>query len=288
MKPIIKKRTHYSVMLMRDDREVRSFRIRGGILRFLALFFLLLIVAGGAGIGAGIHYWKQISALLPLYQESERLLADTRVELTELRSFKAVTMAQNNGTQPPAQNNEVGAAVAESTLFATSNAAAGNAASNSSSLAAATANATATPERNSPDAAVETAASFPPPRASALPKISDENSPIHISEFSAQALNNQYLRIRYTLSVPERGQDGRPVSGLTRYAALLADGSRVELSPNSPGSSRFSISYMKPISTNVRLPQGHLTPEVQGVDVFIETADGTLYSQSYAFPSEAP
>ena len=66
MKRIIKKRTHYSVMLMRDDREVRSFRMRGGVLRFLIILLLLLLASGGAGIGMGVYFWKQIAILPPL------------------------------------------------------------------------------------------------------------------------------------------------------------------------------------------------------------------------------
>jgi hypothetical protein len=284
MKRIIKKRTHYSVMLMRDDREVRSFRMRGGVLRFLVILLLLLLASGGAGIGMGVYFWKQIAILLPRYQENERILADARIELTELRSFKAVTMAQKNGTQPLAQNNEVGALAADPVLSAQIAANATGAVS-SAPDGQPVANATLMPEKTPSD--TETAA-LSPPSASALPQISQEECPVRINEFSAQSLNNQTLRIRYNLSVPDGGSDGRPVSGLTRYVAILADNSRVELIPNNPGGSRFSINYMKPMFSNARLPQGHLVAEVRSLDVLIETTDGTLYGQNYAFPSVTP
>jgi hypothetical protein len=266
-------------MLMRDDREVRSFRIKSGILRFLIILFLLLLATGGTGIGIGVYYWKQIALLLPRYEESQRALADTRIELMELRSFKAVAMAQNNGTQPLAQNEEVETAEPARSVPAT-------AVANATALAPAADNATLTTAPADDSAGLT--AFLSPLAASALPQISDENCPIRINDFSAQALNNQSLRIRYNLSVPDGGAEGRPVSGLTRYVAVLADGSRLDLLPNNPGSSRFSINYMKPISTSVRLPQGHLVPEIRGVNVLVETMDGTLYGQNYAFPSGSP
>jgi hypothetical protein len=205
----------------------------------------------------------------------------------ELRSFKAVVMAQNNGTQILVKNDEVGAEVPESAVLADVTDIPGDGIS-PAVASPPDVNATLAPEVAPPQAVAGTEASPSPLLASALPQITSDDCPLRINDFSAQALNNQYLRIRYNLSVLDGGSEGRPVAGLTRYAAVLEDGSRVDLTPSNPGSSRFSINYMKPMSSNARLPQGRLTTDVRGVDVFIETADGTVYGQSYAFPSEAP
>ncbi|MDR1359419.1 MAG: hypothetical protein LBJ82_00410, partial [Deltaproteobacteria bacterium] len=165
-------------MLMRDDREVRSFRIKSSILRFLVFLFLFLLTAGGAGIWVGVHYWKRIAVLLPQYEENERILAETRVELMELRSFKAVFMAQNNGTSHQAQNDEVGVADSALSVNSPGNATLPSSGLDASALASSSAAlpaANATPVLTPTEADAAPAGAFPPSdrATTALPRISD-------------------------------------------------------------------------------------------------------------------
>ena len=111
MKPRIKKQTYYSVLLMRDDGDVRSFRMKNTTLRFLVSLFLVFLVMGAGGIGVGIHYWKRFSEFMPEFREKDRALAETNNEVQDLRNFKAVVMAQSNCTIPMTMNTEVGAGI---------------------------------------------------------------------------------------------------------------------------------------------------------------------------------
>jgi hypothetical protein len=201
-----------------------------------------------------------------------------------------VVIAQNNGTIPVTKNDEVGAilppllsdvsAVAASPDSSPAEANA-TAAGQTAPLSSA-ANAT---QASAPD---RTPAIIPDDPASYPPLISSKSCPVRINDFSVQVLNNQFLRIRYNLSVPGGGETRGPVIGLARYAARLADGTTVDLLPTNPGTVRFSINYMKPMSASVRLPQGSHISNIREVDVFIEIAEGGTYKEPYPVSLEIP
>ena len=308
MKPVIKKQTYYSLLLMRDDGGVRSVRMKNTTLRFLLVLFFLFIFVGGAGIGMGFHYWKRYAEFIPEYREKERILAEALPELIRLQGVEAVLLAQNNGSMPMAMNTEVGVDTPDSVLLtaqangngshnngardngtaATTTAAADAVTGNSTitGLAADSQNATAV---FSGDAAAQveifTAQTDAGPDAPA--SISGENSPVRVNEFSAQATSQHTLRIRYDLSVSrfaETGQDNGPISGSAKYVAVFSNGTRLDLAQNNPSNARFAISRMKPMMATSRLPQGYTTGDIQRVDVLIEVNGDGVYTERFPFP----
>ena len=300
MKAVIKKQTHYSLLLMRDDGEVRSFRMKNTTLRFLGILLMSFLMTGAGGVWVGYHYWKRYSDFIPEYREQERALADLSAELQQLRNIRAVVMAQNNGAVPVAMNTEVGLNAPDATAAAVNggslvNGTSRNGDAGTGSLAPAvsgSANTAAGLPENlggavNATSTGETAASGEPASAGTVPSLSEDTSPVRVNEFSAQATSQQTLRIRYDLSVSQladTGQEGGPVVGSAKYVALFTNGTRMDLAQQSPVNSRFAISRMKPMMASSRLPQGYSTAEITSVDVVIELAGGAVYRETYPFP----
>jgi hypothetical protein len=289
MKPVIKKQTYYSVVLMRDDGNVRSFRIKNTALRVLVILCLFFFVAGGTGLWAGIHYWKRYNEFLPEYKERERILAESYQELAYLRNLKAVVTAQNPNGFPLTMNNELGvdapSGVASTMPLTNQN---GTLTQSANATLAGSAEVTVAVGESIPPATEATPEHPATQEAQAhLPRTTDAGSPVRINGFTAQPSGQQSLRVRYTLSVAqymESGQDSDTVSGLARYVAIFNDGTRVDLDPQVQGNSRFSISRMKQMSIIARLPQGYTTEDVKDLDIFIELVDGPTFQDTYSFP----
>jgi hypothetical protein len=294
MKPVIKKQTYYSLLLMRDDGGVRSIRMKNTTLRFLVILFFLFIFTGGAGIGLGVHYWKRYAEFIPEYREKERALAEALPELIRLQSIEAVLLEQSNGTLSMTMNTELGVETPDSVLLTAQ--ANGNASRGNNATAETAANATvadiqadsrnATAPLSNATAQTDTVASQTAAEPG-VPAISGENSPVRVNEFSAQATSQQSLRIRYDLSVSrfaETGQDNGPISGSAKYIVVFSNGTRLDLPQNNPSNARFAISRMKPMMATSRLPQGYSTADIQQVDVFIEVNGDGVYAERFSFP----
>jgi hypothetical protein len=105
-----------------------------------------------------------------------------------------------------------------------------------------------------------------------------EGSPLRVNEFSARNAGSLRLRINYELSTMTDGQ--RTVVGTARYAAVTADGTRVDLPMQDPDNSRFAIARMKSMQNTVRLPAGLRPDGIASIDILIEVAD-TVYRGTY-------
>ena len=290
MKPVIKKQTHYSLLLMRDDAEARTFRVHGKFLRFLIWFFLLLLVCGGGSIYGGLHYWNKYRVLVERYDIQEREANEMRLQLEQLVAYKTVLNA-SNATMPVARHTEVGlsapaspnrnatAAASTANATATVNATrrgnatlpgAGNATLRSSN---ATRQANATSGRSGN-------ATGPQPQEPALPSLSSNDSPLRITGFNGKATGQQRLRISYELST-EGNEEQRMISGMARYFAVFSNGTRLELSAYDSDGSRFSITRMKLMQSSARLPQGYRAGDVEKIDVVIELSEGKRFEDRY-------
>jgi hypothetical protein len=291
--PVIKKQTHYNLLLMRDDSEARTFRLHGNLLRFLLYFLILLLLAGSAGIAGGVYYFGKYRALSAKHGEREKELAEVKLQLERLANLESL-LAARNGNPLQAKNEEVGAspvaarqqnATARNDSVASRNASmggltailpAGNAtapllaasAVNATSVASAASSANAT--------AVSGAAQ------SASKSLESEDSPVRISMFSARAGGPQRLRISYELSTANP-EELRTVSGAVRYYAVFANGTRLELPLQDIDGTRFSILRMKPMQNLARLPQGHSTSDIASIDLYVDIADGESFHQTFPF-----
>lgn len=109
MKPVIKKQTHYTLLLMKDDSNARTFRLHSSVLRFLICFFLALLIGGGAGIAGGLHYWHKYRQLSSRHDALDRETAEIRLQLERLSNLECLLVASNGTPAPQTRNEEVGA-----------------------------------------------------------------------------------------------------------------------------------------------------------------------------------
>lgn len=306
--PVIKKQTHYNLLLMRDDSEARTFRLHGNLLRFFLIFLFCLMLAGSIGIAGGIYYFGKYRILNAKHNEQERELAETRLQLERLANFESL-LAARNGTMLQAKNEEVGAspapggrqhnatgrnatlalsdtapgadnAMADGNATGASLWAAGDVRQSNATAAGATgagqSNATAA------NADADATASADVSAQSKAKSLSDPDCPVRTDGFTARAGGAQRLHISYELSTTNP-EEQRTVSGIVRHYATFTNGTRLELPLQDIDGTRFSILRMKPIQSSVRLPSGYSTGSIESIDLFIDIAGGGTFHQAYPF-----
>lgn len=79
-----------SLILMSDDGKVRRLRFRAVFLRLVAAVWILLVLAGGAGIWIGWKAWEYRRSWENDRYHLERELADNRVHLERLSNMEAL------------------------------------------------------------------------------------------------------------------------------------------------------------------------------------------------------
>jgi hypothetical protein len=283
MKPVIKKQTHYNILFMTDDGDAKTYRMRGGLLRFLFLFPLVLTLVGGAVVAAGVHYAKNYLELRSGYAQQEKEISEMRLQLERLTNLETLLSASSgSGAMPLAKHEEVGAAgpVGRSGNATTTDAApAAQAFSNATSGAAdpdpaapQTVADDAAPAPDNGAAPADAAVSPAAETVSTLPLLSSEESPVRISNFSGRPIGQQRVRIRYELSA-SNNEEGKMLSGLARHFAIFTNGERAELPSQDNADIRFAITRMKPMEATARLPQGYETKDIKQIDVVIVVED---------------
>ncbi|MDR1684890.1 MAG: hypothetical protein LBR82_00340 [Desulfovibrio sp.] len=305
MKPVIKKQTHYRVLLMRDDKESRTFSVRCGLLHFCAGLFLVMLLFGGGGIYGGLHFFTKYRELAAVQESRERENAEMRLQLERLVNLESLLKAGND-SPPQAKHTEVGTPDLPARGTAAANppapgpaervtaAAAAPAAAGSAPVPATTSKPADTPpvqaesraaedKSESPaeerrDAPTETETDARAKTGDGFAPLAGEGSPLRVNEFSARNYGSMRLRISYELSTVTDGQ--RTVTGAAKYAAVTADGTRVDLPLQDQESSRFAIARMKPMQNTVRLPAGLKPDGITSIDILIEVAD-TVYRGNY-------
>ena len=306
MKPVIKKQSHYNVLLMRDDKEARTFRLHSTTLRILLITLVVLIVGGGAGIAGGVHFFQQYLVLTKQQESQEKELSEMRLQLERLVNLECLIVASNGTTVavPLAKNEELGVSAPANRLLATGTPAEGETARSDPSAAtapqsgapapgavnqnaAAAANPPSTVEQTQPDkpangqenALRNGAAEIAPPAHKSL---ESEESPLRITNFVGRASSQQRVRISYELSTTPSDEQ-RTVAGSARYVAVFSSGERLDLPLQDIDGTRFAIARMKPMQSSARLPQGYQSDDIDKIEVFIDLPDGTTYHDSFDF-----
>lgn len=281
MKSVIKKQTHYSLLLMRDDGAARTFRVHSTLLRAFFIFLLLLIGGGGAGIAGGVHYWKKYRSLWERHVTQEREVSEMRLQLERLVNLECL-IAASNGTPLQAKNEEVGVTVSNRQTPPPPDAImtspdAQNAQEPTAPSPAGT-SASASPEAGGQQVPTpqETETAAGPPASSI------EASPLRITGFNARPYGPQRLRISYELSTAQP-EDQRTISGSAGYFAIFADGTRLELPLQDFDGTRFAIARMKPMQSTARIPQEYRLADIQQIEVFIELTEGSVYHDAFTF-----
>ena len=80
----------YSVLIMRDDADVRRFRISPGLMRGLVWGFALLVLVTGVGLYSGARFWAEGARLAEEKKALERRLIEAEVQLERLSNVESI------------------------------------------------------------------------------------------------------------------------------------------------------------------------------------------------------
>lgn len=80
----------YSVLFMRDDSDVRRYRIRPFWLKFFFLFMSLLILCAGLGAYVGYTFWKGGQSLKQDNKSLQQRLVEAEVRLERLGNMEKI------------------------------------------------------------------------------------------------------------------------------------------------------------------------------------------------------
>lgn len=282
MKPKIRSKKYYSMILMRDDSLVRTFRLKRKTVSFFSVFFLALFLVGAAGCIGAVYYFDKYRMLQARHNAQSHEFTAMKLQLEQLSNIKTLATNTNTNTPIPLKNEELGAHVGGVPANATQGKPPGRdtlAAADGANPAAD--NGTAkTPE---PGSAAQAAGAEQPdtPAVPALPAISSEESPVRITGFLPRASGGNRLRLRYELNTVEP----RQISGTVTYRALYTNGTNLDLpvAANSDAAS-FTISRGKRMDATVRLPQGFTTADIEKIQVTLAVENGATFVESFPFP----
>ena len=279
MKPKFDKKNYYTLLLMRDDSKVRSYRVKNTTLRNLIIFVVLFFFIGVAGWLTSARYISRFYEMQGGYQAQAQELVQAKMQLEQLTNVK--TLVENTPeTKTAASNKEVGAetnftpnGVPQTNSTVTNNNA--NATRNAVSTGAFNAtmpaqnNATKVPAANATLPATNAAITAP------------QNSPFAITDFSAKQINAQKLRIRYDLT----NKDGRQLSGTTQFTITYNNNTTEDITPAAAQDDDFSISRMKRMNTVITLGKGKRVSNIKEIGLAIRTEDGVTFFSTYPYPT---
>lgn len=280
MKPKIKSKKYYSMILMRDDSLVRTFRLKQKTVTFLFTFFLLLILVGTAGCIGAVYYFDKYRLLQGRYSAQSQEFTAMKLQLEQLSNIKTLATNTNTNTPIPPKNEEVGAHVGGANGTTQGKPAEKDALSGRSNATTPAANGTL-PAANATGRAASDAVAQGQAATPAFPLISSEESPVRITGFLPRASGNNRLRLRYELNTVE----SRQISGTVTYSALYANGTvlPLPLSANSDAAT-FTMSRGKRMEATIRLPQGFTTRDIEKIQVTLGVENGETFIDTFVFP----
>ena len=289
MKPKIKSKKYYSMILMRDDSLVRTVRLKQKTVTFLLIFFLLLILVGTAGCIGAVYYFDKYRLLQGRYGAQSQEFTAMKLQLEQLSNIKTLATNTNTNTPIPPKNEEVGAHVGGANGTAYGKSAEKDALSGRSNATTPAANGTLSAANATGRAASDAVAQgqaagevrVGTPATPDFPLISSEESPVRITGFLPRASGNNRLRLRYELNTVEP----RQISGTVTYSALYANGTilPLPLSANSDAAT-FTMSRGKRMEATIRLPQGFTTRDIEKIQVTLGVENGETFIDTFVFP----
>ena len=307
MKQKIKPKQDYSIIVMRDDNKMRTFRIKRRSVTALKFFLFLLVCAGIAGCIGALHYHERFRSLQAKSNEQRQELTTLKLQLEQFTNLRTLA---NNTNMPTASllNEEVdsinnlGGNSSYNAVGTTSSAASAAPLVNSTPLATPASSATQNPpaEATAPVSSSTPVTTAPvdeptppvePPApvqaelgqkakdALSLPTIAEDPSPLRINSFVGTAVGDERIQINYTLNTV----DAKKTSGAVTYGIITKSGELIDLPTRFSKGVTFLISYGRTMESSFPLPKGVKASEISKVLVFISLEEGKKFVESFDF-----
>jgi hypothetical protein len=242
----------YNVLLLRDDKPVRRFRVNTFWLKLLLWIFLLLLVAAVAGVYFSISFWARFDSLELRSAQLEKLLLEKDVKLERLSSMSEIFR----------RYEEINAAggLLENT-------------------------------KKEPKKETAQRENAPAREAESRPALdlsklfsSVDLKRVSLKNISLKPLDNKLFK----LSLDIASEDGKPLQVSMGLSAITKDAKEFTVEAKAEELA-FPIGKSKPVLANIGLPEAIDLGQVFGVKLMIVAEDGkTLFSEIYPLTNILP
>ena len=290
MEPVIKRNPYHHVLLMRDDKEVVSFKVHNKVLWYSIIISVLCITLGITGIIYGLYSWEKSHSLKTRYAQVTAELSDAKLQLEKLINLQSL-MSTSDFPEPvfkfdeiqlkpiieqtapdfltPQGKNETDTqknSDGSSTNAVTSHLAQAGAATLTGTQAETPVTGNTSPQASGADAKATKSS------------IESEQCPLRITNFVNKPGPQNRIQIAFDLVTTR--QDAF-VRGATTYQVTLQDGRSLPVTPTFLDDTKFAITRMKNFDLTADLPEKVTIQSVKEVTVFITLDSGETFNASY-------
>jgi len=301
LEPVVKKRPSYSILFLRDDSKVVSFRLKPFWIKFLVITLFVFSTASGTAGYAAHYYWKKYQTLQRERTELTAKLGENRRQLGRfagVERIKESTLPRSSmlGVPSIAGTPETTNDDANLTQNGVPDTSEGNAfkqvnpAETLQEADTAAAEAQKAVEKKNGISSSQTATSPPTALEGGVPSQETDSAdkpktehPALVSEVQLRPVGNKTFKMSFDLS--NRDQQ-LTLNGRVTVAVKAASGEPQEVSQISKDSLRFIINRYKRVTTEFVLPGELRTENVTAVYLTI-ISDGQS-NITYTFPVPTP
>ncbi len=285
MKSKINPKQDYSIIIMRDDNKMRTFRIKRKTVSFLKLFAFILFALGVAGCIGALHYHERFRNLQARHSVQRQELIALKLQLEQFTNLR--TLANNTNTAVmPMLNEELEEAPenSESLPYATTaeqaqpaDVVTGDTALQGQELDKSLAGAEGQLSDGGTIEAAEGQLSEKAAAAVALPAMSEDPSPVRVNNFEANATGSERIVINYTLNTVEP----KRTVGTASYGFIDRSGEMIDLPTRFGNGIKFIISHGRTMESSFNLGNDVKASDLAKILVFVTLEDGQKFVESF-------
>jgi hypothetical protein len=86
----------FSILIMRDDSNVRRLRFHPVVFKIVVYFLILLVICAGVGIYGGLYFWKENRGMSSELRKMQRTITAHQMELKRLRNIELLLEEDSN------------------------------------------------------------------------------------------------------------------------------------------------------------------------------------------------
>ncbi|MBF0480519.1 MAG: hypothetical protein HQK81_00970 [Desulfovibrionaceae bacterium] len=253
-------KSKYTVIIMRDDADVKRFKAGPALLRFAGYLVSALVLAAAGGVFGAYRLWRANAVVVEEKKALEQRLAGVNIKLERLQNIERILVSND-----PSELKTLLATIAPETQPK-------NADKNADKAAA-------------KDAAA--AATAPPPPAPAEPdKTQTAKGPFEgIPKVDLNVVGVENISMRFdakglVLGFGLKNVDPKStISGNVGLALITASGQLVDVSAKEELG--FKIQLFKQMTANIALPPSLSKADVAGLKLTISSSGKTIFSDVY-------
>ena len=299
LEPVVKKHSSFSILLLRNDSKVVSFRLNSFWIKFLIIFFALFSSASGVAGYAAHYYWKKYNALQLERSELAEKLGENRRQLGRFAGIEKIkesslprstmTGVITNG-EPPAdavngnsgapQPNGAAAGVQQPGNGKPADAMSQRSQQNAINTAAGPVTAPGgDAAQNSASAPSQNAVEQPP---SETAQADAKNHPAFVDEVQIRSAGAKNYRLSFDLSNKDQQIT---LNGRVSLSISTRSGARHDITQVNRDTLRFLINRYKKVTTAFTLPNDVSIEDARTLNITVTAENVPVVTYSFPMPA---